>query len=210
MVVIGFLLLQKHQKLTGELKVLFLYFILSCINLGVAVYLAIDTIPNLFWYNLNGFCTLLTLSVFFYQLLADSGFQRLVAILAVIGLSAYLLILAFWDDKKAFFSAGYAVSSLLIIVYSLLFFSQVFRDKSPTAAKGEHAVWLVSGLFTYFLGAYVIQVGYRHFTWQYISKTFVLVFDRGMLWGIHNVIYFLACLVIFIGLLRLRKKTAIL
>jgi hypothetical protein len=206
LVVITFLFLHRNSKLIRHLRLLLLYFVLSSINLGIATYLAIDDTPNLFWYNLNGFCSLLTLSMFFYTLVQGKRYKQIIGILSIIGLGTYLAMLYFWNDNNAFFSSGYAVSSLLIIIYCLLFLNEVFMDKAPISHYTDQTIGVVSGLFTYFLCAYVIHVAYRYFTREVFKDNQVkLFFDRGALWGVHNIIYFLACLFILVNLFRMRK-----
>lgn len=206
MVVLAFLVLQRGRKLQRHWWILFLYFILSTINLGFATYLAIYNIPNLIWYNLNGFCSLLLLSMFFHSLVRGKRYKQVIGLLSAGGLVTYAVLLFGWHDNTAFFSSGYAVSSLLIIVYCLLFLNEVFTEQEVLTNHTDETIGVVSGLFTYFLCAYVIQVGYRYFTWLYTNKKVNPFFDNGTLWGIHNVIYFLACFIILIHLVRMRKE----
>lgn len=189
---------------------LFVYFLLASINLGPATYLAIFDIPNVMWYNVNGFCSLLSLSLFFYQLIQRRSYRRLIKRLSIAGLALYVVLLIFWDDQTTFFSSGYSVSSLLIITYCLLFLKEYFLNTSVVLQYPDTMVWVVSGLFSYYLCSYVIQVTYKIFTRYFTNSNAAFYFDTGTLWGIHNVIYFLACVFIIISIINMHKAAVIL
>lgn len=207
LVVITFATNFKRRAETQHLRFLFVHFLSSSLLLGVAVYLAIYSIPNMVWYNAHGFFSLLFLSLFFHRIVQRKKYQKIIRALCPAGLLAYVLLLLFWDDKTLFFSAGYSISSLLIIVYSFLFLNEVFRDNCDVPSHTDNTVWVVSGLLTYYLSVYVIQITYKSFTRYFTSNGGSLSIDNGTLWGIHNVIYFLTCVFIVYNLIRGRSKS---
>ena len=205
LVVIVFLLLFKQWKGISFLQVLFLYYLCSSINLGFATYLAFENKPNLIWYNRNGFTSLLTLSIFYYQILQNRKYKKLVLCLSSAGLISYVIIFISLDDHQSFFSYGYSIISLLIILYSLIFLREIFSLTDDTPVKTEIIVWIVSSLLTYFLSSYLIHISYKLVTKYFVGhEKKVIYIYTGILWGINNVLYFLSCVFVIVNLFRLR------
>lgn len=204
-VVVAFLLIYKRWQRVSSLKVLFIYFLCSTITLGVATYLSHYTINNLFWYNVHGFCSLLILSIYYYQIISRPIYKRIIKVLSVLGLVSYVIVLLVWDDQQTFFSTGYSIVSLLIVFFSIIFLREIFTDASITSVYIDKTVWLVSGLFTYYLCSSLIHVTYKLATQYFLSGSPKTASHPKELWAIHNVIYFLACVFILITLLRIPR-----
>lgn len=206
--VIGFLLTARQWRQTRHLRLLFVYFLLTTLNLSIATWLAFVDKPNVLWYNINGFTSLAALSSFFYYLLYSKKLKTLVVCLSSIGLLAYLVLLIVWDDNLNFFSAGYSIYLLLIIIYCFLFLKEVFTIHHSLSLESGSIVWIVSGLLTYFMGAYLIQVTYKLLTVRFLNAgntIFSTPGGMGILWGVHNVIYCLACAFIVFHLLKMPR-----
>lgn len=204
--VIAFLCTTKQWRQTRHLQWLFAYFLLTFLNLGVATWLAFLDKPNMIWYNINGFVSLAVLSSFFYYILHSKKLKAVVVCLTGAGLLAYLVLLFRWDDNLTFFSAGYSICSLLIVVYCFLFLKEVFTIHHSLSLQTGSIVWIVSGLLTYFMGSYLIQVTYKLTTAEFLKTTTPGFLSPGMLWGVHNVIYCLACAFISFHLLKMRSE----
>ena len=177
------------------MKLLFVFFLLAFFNTGVAAYLAyIDTV-NTLWYNLHGFCRLAVLSLFFFKIL-KGRYQKAFALWGgMLGLIIFLAILFYWDDNIAFFSPGYAIGSLLIITFCLLYLQEELTGKM--SVYSEPRMWIVCALLAYNLGSFLILVSYKFLTHNYMSgKMKDTFFTPGNLWGVHNVILFLSCIAI--------------
>lgn len=181
--VIAFLCTTKQWRQTRHLQLLFVYFLLTFLNLAVATWLAFLDRPNMVWYNLNGFTSLAALSAFFYYILYSKKLKAVVVCLTSAGLLAYLVLLFVWDNNITFFSAGYSICSLLIVVYCLLFLKEVFTIHHSLSLQTGSIVWVVSGLLTYFMGSYLIQVTYKLTTAQFLKTTKPGFLTPGMLWG---------------------------
>lgn len=204
--VIGFLCTAKRWSRTRHLQLLFLYFSLACFNLGVATWLAFVNKPNILWYNINGFTSLAALSAFFYYIIETKRIKTIIASLAIAGLVTYLLLLFVWDDNITFFSAGYSIGSLLVIAYCFLFLKEVFGVRHSLSLESGSIVWIVSGLLTYFIGSYLIQVTYKLMTVRFLKAEKSVFLTPGVLWGVHNVIYCLTCAFIVFHLLKMRPE----
>jgi hypothetical protein len=200
--VIAFLFTGKQWRQTRHLQLLFVYFLLTFLNLSVATWLAFVNKPNIIWYNINGFTSLALLSSFFYHLLHSKKLKALVVCLTVTGLLSYLILLFVWDDNITFFSAGYSIYSLLIVIYCFLFLKEVFTIHHSLSLQTGSIVWIVSGLLTYFMGSYLIQVTFKLTTFQFLKTTRPGFLTPSLLWAIHNVIYCLACAFIAFHLLK--------
>ena len=204
--VIGFLCTVKQWRQVLYFQLLFIYFLLTFLNLCVATWLAFLNKPNMLWYNINGFTSLAVLSAFFYHVVESKTLRNLIASLGVAGLATYLLLLFVWDDNITFFSAGYSIGSLLVIVYCFLFLKELFGVRHSLSLESGSIVWIISGLLTYFLGSYMIQVTYKLMTVRFLNAEKSVFLIPGVLWGIHNVIYCLACAFIGFHLLKIRRE----
>lgn len=202
LVLLFFLALRKQWKSIGFMRMLFLYYLCSSIVLGIATYLAyLNVYSNILWYNLHGFCSLLTLSLFYYKVLQAERNRKLVLYSSVAGLLSYIVILAAFDDRITFNSAGYSIGSFLIILYSLLFLREVFSFTNKDPLHVNVTVWIVGALLTYFLSSFLIQVSYKQIT-RFLMSAFTEKAKDSWLWGINNVLYFLTNVFVAINVIR--------
>lgn len=206
LVVIAFLCTRKRWGRTRHLQLLFLHFLLTLTNVSIATWLAFMDKSNITWYNINGFMSLAALSAFFYHIIQSRKLKAVIACLASAGLLTYLVLLFVWDDYITFFSSGYSIGSLLVITYCFLFLKEVFTIHHSLSLETGSIVWIVSGLLTYFLGSYLIQITYRLNTLRFLKASKTDFLTPGQLWGVHNVIYCLACGFIAFHLLKMRKE----
>ncbi|HYC27368.1 MAG TPA: hypothetical protein VEB42_01115 [Chitinophagaceae bacterium] len=202
-VLLVLLAFRKHWKSMEFMKVLFFYYLCSSFILGIATYLAyVNVSSNIFWYNLQGFCSLLILSLFYYRILKTNRNKKLVLFLSIAGAMGYVIILFFFDDSITFNSAGYSIGSFLIILYSLLFLREVFSFANKDPVHTEVTIWIVGALLTYFLSSFLIQVSYKYVT-EFLTSAFKEKIKDSWLWGINNVLYFLANMIVAINITRL-------
>ena len=188
------------------MRTLFAYFVCCAIIQGVAAYIASLGKNNIVWYTLNGFITLILLSRFFYQILQRPLYKRLVVYGVLSGVGLYMVFLFLYHDGISFFSPGYSIGSLLIIIYCLLFLIEAFNVDHPLIKHGGMVIWIVSGLLNYFLGAYAIHITYRVVTRHVVEKgANHPVLTPSLLWGIHNSIYFISCVFIAVQVLRMLR-----
>jgi len=203
-VVLVFLFKYKDWAFIREMKILFIYFVLALINTGFATWLAFLNKPNAFWYNANGFCSLACLAFFFYCLSIDLYHKKIIFWGGIIGLSLFLYIL-YWDNNIAFFSPGYAIGSLLIIFFCLLYLKEELTKKMNF--NNDRTIWIVCSLLSYYLCSFLIHVSYKYLTNNFLSGSLThTFFIPGNIWGIHNVILFLSCIGVSLNVLKQKEN----
>jgi hypothetical protein len=203
-VVLIFIFKYRDWALMRGMKILFMYFLLAFINTAFATGLAFLNKQNVFWYNLNGFCSLASLTWFFYNLSNDFYQKKIILWGGLIGLFLFLYILFYWDNNITFFSPGYAIGSLLIILFSLLYLKEELTRKN--SLHNDRTIWIICALLTYYLCSFLIHVSYKYLTNNFLAgKLSHTFFTPGNLWGIHNVILFLSCIAVSINILKQEK-----
>lgn len=207
MVVLAFIpSLRRRWSLPPFMRTLLAYFVCCALIQSIAAYIAALGSNNIIWYTLNGFVSLILLSLFFYQILQRPLYKRLVLYGGALGVVLYIIFLFLYHDGISFFSPGYSIGSLLIIIYCLLFFIEAFNVDHPLIRHGGMVIWIVSGLLNYFLGAYAIHITYRLVS-RHVEEngSHHPVLTPSTLWGIHNSIYFISCVFIAIQVLRMLR-----
>lgn len=194
----------RNWKQAKGMKILFVFFLLAFANIGIATCLAYLDKPNAFWYNTNGFCSLACFGFLFYNLLKRYNHKKLVQWSCLIGLGAYLFIIFFLDDNITFNSPGYAIGSVLICLFSLLYIKEALTDDINPK---DRTIWIVCSLLTYYLSSFLIHVSYK-----LLTNNFLLlgakdnkIFPPGNLWGVQNVILFLTCIAIAFNILKQKE-----
>ena len=100
------------------------------------------------------------------------------------------------DGISSFNSYSAGISSLVIISLCLLFFYQILKGSNikNTETPDTPLFWCISGIFTYYFGAFFIFL-----TYQYLISNFSSGFS--LLWRFHNVLLLICCIYIVCGFL---------
>lgn len=117
------------------------------------------------------------------------------------------------SPDRIFDSSGYVISSSGIILLTFIYYHQLLVHIKAESLSHNFDFWIVSSQLIYHLGAFGIFLTYNHFTTRYLNKPFnsenqdLLTY----LWGVHNVLLFLASLLTWVGVLWIvyrRKSTS--
>ena len=109
----------------------------------------------------------------------------------------FVIVMAFLGDgTRSFNSYSAGISSLVIISLCLLFFYQILKgsNNKNTESPDTPLFWCISGIFTYYFGAFFIFL-----TYQYLISSFSSGFS--LLWRFHNVLLLICCIYIVCGFL---------
>lgn len=194
---------QKLKVTNALLLHFFLIFVLKLIVVWTGHY----NIPNILYYNTICIVSFCTIAFIFYQVFNLTIYKKAVAISSILYIPVFFMLLIFWDDNMTFNSTGFSLASLLIIVYSFLYFKEKISLAGDQQVFFDKYFWIVTGFFIYYFGCFFIFLTFKFLTLNGIL-TDVLEERKslGTLWGIQNIIYFLSCISISIGILWRRSQ----
>lgn len=190
---------RQKLKVTNALS---LHFTLIFILKTIVVWTGHYNIPNIRYYNAICIVSFCTIAYIFFQVFNLTVYKKALVVSSVLYIFVFFILLIFWDDNMSFNSTGFSLASLLIIVYSFLYFKEKIALADVQQAFFDKTFWIVTGLFIYYFGCFFIFLTFRFLTLNGILTD--LIEERkslGTLWGIQNIIYFLSCISVSIGIL---------
>lgn len=159
-------------------------------------------------YLLNSLCW----STFFYQLY-NTTFKRQLAVgVATVTTLYFLYKNVILEFDLIFDSIGQVISSIGIVILIFVYFHQTLMAIRSGSLTQNFDFWLSSAQLTYHLGAFGIFLTFNHLTNKIFNTENYNQQNRQMLaylWGVHNVLLFLASLLTWVGVLWIiyRKKS---
>lgn len=169
---------------------------------------------NSFQYSCVYLLNCLCWSTFFFQLY-NSRFKKKVAV--VIGTITTLYFLyknVILEFDLIFDSLGQAISSIGIVLLIFIYLHQILSVIRSESLTQNFDFWLSSAQLTYHLGAFGIFLTFNHFTSKIFNTPNYSSENRQILsslWGVHNVLLFLASLLTWIGVVWIiyKKKSSV-
>lgn len=196
------LLIGFKNNMSKDTRILFVLYSLSafiCIIIAVLSYLHL---PNIIFYTTLVIVQFFTISFFFINIIKDKKKVRLIIRIMLF----YLLFLpfnfTFLETSAVYTSISTAAAALLVILFCFIYFRErlIFIDMEDILVKRNF--FIVVSFFLYYAGAFFIFLTYKTITIESINYTDLSARKSiGTLWGIHNIIYFLSCLMASFGLL---------
>jgi hypothetical protein len=154
----------------------------------------LDHDNNLYVYHLNCFVSFVLLSLHFRQVFRNVTYQKATLVILIMFVGFFLLNVSLWEDLFVFNSNSFAVASFLITSYSLMYYLENLTNPPRENMVHSRVFWYTTGLFTYYTCSFFIFITYRRLTQNNIS-------DTAILWRIHNVVFLIMCVHLFIGIL---------
>lgn len=198
-IAVGLYLLKVKQEI--KYKALVVYF-----NIGFLLLLRILTVRggNNFYYSLLYVVNSIGWGIYFYHLF-NNRLKKFTAIgvglLTILYFSLQNLIL---KPERNFDSLGYVISSSGIVILVFLYLHQVLSNVRGGSLSMNFDFWIICSQLIYNLGAFGIFLTYNHFTTRYTSSSYNNFENQILLtslWGLHNVLLFLASLLTWVGAL---------
>ncbi|HCZ34887.1 MAG TPA: hypothetical protein DHV26_03070 [Cytophagales bacterium] len=181
----------------------------------IATEISLNTgVTNSFQYSciylLNSICW----GAFYYKVF-NSRLKKNLAIGIASTTSIYFLYKNLFQDFDIIFdSVGQAISSFGIVLLVFIFFYQTLSEIKTGSLTSNFDFWLSSSQLVYHLGAFGIFLTFNHFTNKIFNTQHYSSENREILtylWGVHNVLLFLASLLTWAGVLWIvyrRKSTS--
>lgn len=192
-------------------KILLIYFLI-----GFLVLFRILTVKggnNLYYsilYVVNG----LGWGVYFYSLL-EGKLKKGVALCVVLVTTSYFIYRnILFMPEGIFDSLGYVISSSGTVLLIFIYLHQLLSTIKADPLSLNFDFWLSCSQLIYNLGAFGIFLTYNHFTAKIFNTENYTFQNRDLLtylWGVHNVLLFLASLLTWIGVVWIiyRKRSPV-
>lgn len=175
------------------------------ISFGFCLWIVILSIyhqPNIHLYTIMGILSFCTLSIFVSLSLKNINNKKLVIALSTIYLVFFFINIIFWENNTAFNSIGFATGSIFILINCFIYFRERLLMLDLQNSHPISNLWVFVGFLFYYAGSFFIFLTYKVLTQKGVNTN--LMEERkslGTLWGIHNIIYFISCLIATFGLL---------
>jgi hypothetical protein len=202
-------LLKVQKKI--RFKILIIYFLI-----GLSILLRVLTVTggNNFYYSLLYVVNSLGWGTYFY-LVFQSKLIKGVAVCAVLTTVSYFVFRnILFTPEKIFDSMGYVISSTGTVLLVFIYFYQLLSNIKTDPLSLNFDFWLSCSQLIYNLGAFGIFLTFHHFTSKILNTQYYNEENRQILaslWGVHNVLLFLASLLTWVGVLWIvyrRKSTS--
>ena len=155
---------------------------------------------NNWLYDAAGVLTAVFIGRYFHRLLIAPQKKKTVVALVILYLVYALTRQVTMEGQRLFDSLGYAILSASVTVYVFMYFHQVLKNVAETNILHEFNFWLASSYLLYYVGCFVIFVSYFFLTAKLLQN--FTVEGRNLLmalWGLHNVLLFVAAISLLIG-----------
>lgn len=191
---LGLVLIVKGRMLV-PFKLIFLLVCLSIFSDFLSVYLAREFGNNMPWFHTWSIIESLIL-IFFFKI--EIGKKRLILFTGT-GLIAFLIINSvILGDIYRFNTIGRSVVALVIILYCIFYYHNLFQSQKEIFIERSGTFWVVSGILIYFSGSF--------FSFMLYEK--IMIVDKSSVWVYHNIANFLKNILFSIGFLLASFKNA--
>jgi hypothetical protein len=192
----------KKAKASKELLLLFsLYGGLFTLYLTSSFFAYFD-IPNNFLYNIVILFSFTLLSIYFCLIMKSRRVKiAIAAIIMPVFISLFCIYTFFLKKDTLFNSVGYTVMSIVIIIYSFLFIWEKFSLLEFENIYDDYRFWVIASFMLYYISSFFIFLSYHYLTSKGLkSLSQEQIKNIGVLWGLHNIFYFISCLTVSYGL----------
>jgi len=173
------------------------------LTFGVLTYMLIkDDDNNTHLYSLIYLLTGTGWCLYFLSLFALRIKKVITILVLVILVSYYLFTNMIMTAPIVFDSIGYVITSCGTILLIFLFYHQLLTTIKEEPLSLNFDFWITSSQLIYCLGAFGIFLTYNHFTVKILPVEHFTRENRRILtylWGVHNVLLFLASLLVCVG-----------
>jgi len=182
----------RKARATVDLRLLFfVYLVLFILNLMAAVYAYFDT-TNIWIYDLICITAFITISFYLISILRSETRRKIIYFFLPVYIAFFLGYTYVLGYNSLFNSISFAALSLLISTYCVLFFIEKLTRMEEERLQDSYSFWVVTSFFIYYLGSFFIFLTFKNLSSKGASI--------GILWGLHNIIYFISCSIAAFGL----------
>ena len=185
-----------NKGLRGSFIFHFLVIQLAC-NLGSNILNEFDW-PNLYLYHLNCLLSFYALSLFYIRLFKTAATKKTISIVAIIFTGFFLYNIYIWESIEVFNSNSLGMASFILCGYALFYYLRLFKSSAEDNILTSANFWFNTGIFSYYTINFFIFLTYNKLTQEKLPMLRII-------WQLHNVIFLIMCIYIFIGTLCKRS-----
>ncbi len=189
------LIATKHDNVGRDDVSIILFLIVQLILNLWADILYLQKTNNLFLYHTNCFFSYCILAHFYFRIAPKkSAFRKIIIFFSILFLIGFLVNLLYFQPYTEFNSNSYAISAVMITIFSLGFFRVFLIDFSEYNVYEIKEIWYSSGILLYFASSFFVFISYNYLS---LFNEFVIPY----IWRMHNVFLFFMCILIVKGFL---------
>jgi hypothetical protein len=149
---------------------------------------------NHYLYHANCFLSFITLSLYYKKSFNSTRSARNIFVVGILFSVFFFLNIFVWENIGVFNSNSFGAASFIFCSYSLFYYLSLLREPGKTNVAYSKNFWLNTGIFTYYTANFFIFLTFNRLT----EKELPLL---ALIWRIHNLIFLIMCIYIFIGAL---------
>ena len=184
-----------HLKSNGKNHLLLICFLLlQLFANGYGKILMHQQVRNIYVYQVNALLSCIIVTLYLVKELSKISGPSVSVRLKLYAFVSYALLLIFvlFEDTSFFNSLSYTFTGFTICVFCILFYLQSLSNLKEENLIRSTRFWAVTSFFLYYSISFFIFIYYKVFTELSISNFQVL-------WGIHNIVLFLSCLLLIVA-----------
>ena len=149
---------------------------------------------NTIYYNFFSIFSLIFYSYFIYHLLTSRTIKTIIIVAAIIWPVIALINLIFVQGLHQFNTMTYAISSMLIIIFCVCFFFELFKKSEALNLKRNPGFWFVTGLL-FFNACTLPLLGLANYIYQFSP---VLINNFATILTILNILLYVLFTIAFL------------
>lgn len=147
---------------------------------------------NLYLYHLNCYFSFIVLSLFFKQLFNTILSEKIIYWIAIIYTLFFFYNIFSWEGMEVFNSNTFGLASFILCGYSLHYYLKLFQEPGKENISKSPSFWFNTAIFSYYTANFFIFLTYNKLTHD--SPPLLII-----IWQLHNIIFLIMCIYIFIG-----------
>jgi len=187
------LLLALNNKVLRGSFIFYYLLIQFTFNLSANILNEFD-LSNLYFYNFNCLFSFFALSLFYIDLLNTKKSKTAINIVSVLYTLFFFYNIFVLEGLNVFNSNTLSLASFILCAYALFYYLKIFRTMAEDNILNSANFWFNTGIFSYYTINFFIFLTYKKLTQD---KPPLI----GIIWQLHNVIFLIMCICLFIGTL---------
>lgn len=167
-----------YKKFTKELKVLVFFVLFSFLIEGVAYYLRINRINNMFILHLHSWIEFFFIAAIYYKLTSNQNWKTTIILFTLLFSGLSLLNLLYLEDLSTFNSNQRYMEGILVIALFIVYLFQLMSRPKQEYLENHPFFILTVGFLIYFLGTLFLFL----FSKEILSQS------ENSYWALHGIL----------------------
>jgi len=151
-------------------------------------------LPNLYFYHFNCLFSFFALSLFYIGLLNTKKSKITIIIVSFLYTLFFFYNIFVLEGLNDFNSNTFGLASFILCAYALFYYLKIFRTIAEDNILNSANFWFNTGIFSYYTINFFIFLTYNKLTQD--KQPLI-----GIIWQLHNVIFLIMCICLFVGTL---------